>query len=64
MEDYGIQFDLPKSVVCDYVHEVLEVLLLNKNFTLFGKNHTKFDSSEDRLLNFLLVSFANFSSLY
>ena len=51
MEDYGIQFDLPKSVVCDYVHEVLEVLLLNKNFTLFGKKHTKFDSSEDRLLD-------------
>ena len=39
MEDYGIQFDLPKSVVCDYVHEVLEVLLSNKNFTLFGKKH-------------------------
>ena len=51
MEDYGIQFDLPKSVVCDYVHEVLEVLLSNKNFTLFGKKHTKFDSSEDRLLD-------------
>lgn len=51
MEDYAIQFDVSKSVICEIIHDILNILLSNKNFTLFGKKHTKYDSSEDRLLD-------------
>jgi len=51
MQDYAFQYSVSKSVICECIHFVLETLLKNKNFTLFGKKSTINDSSEDRLLD-------------
>lgn len=51
MEDLAFEFDLAKSTVCDIIHWILNVLLKNKNFTLFGSKCTKNDNSENRLLD-------------
>ena len=49
MEDYAFEWEVSKSVICEYIHFVLETLLKDKNFTLFGSKATKVDSSENRL---------------
>lgn len=51
MEDYAFEWDISKSVVCEYIHFVLNTLLENKNFTLLGAKYTKNDNSENRLLD-------------
>lgn len=51
MEDYALLYEVSKSVVCECIHFVLESLLKNKNFTLFGKQATIKDSSENRLVD-------------
>lgn len=51
MDDYAFEWNISKSVVCEYIHFVLEVLLKDKNFTLIGGKATKHDSSENRLLD-------------
>lgn len=51
MEDYAFEWNISKSVVCEYIHFVLESLLNNKNFTLMGGKSTREDSSENRLLD-------------
>ena len=51
MEDYAFEWEVSKSVICEYIHFVLETLLKDKNFTLFGSKATKVDSSENRLVD-------------
>lgn len=51
MEDYAFEWNVSKSVICEYIHFVLENLLKDKNFTLMGSKSTKNDSSENRLLD-------------
>lgn len=51
MEDYAFEWNVSKSVICEYIHFVLNVLLKDKNFTLFGAKYTKNDKSENRLLD-------------
>jgi len=51
MEDFAFEFGVVKSVICDKIHFVLESLLKDKTFTLFGSKNTKFDNSEDRLID-------------
>lgn len=51
MEDYAFEWNISKSVICEYIHFVLEVLLEDKNFTLMGGKSTINDSSENRLLD-------------
>lgn len=51
MESLAFEFKIAKSVVCDTIHWILETLLKNKNFTLFGSKCTKNDGSENRLLD-------------
>ena len=51
MEDYAFEFKVSKSTICDIIHFVLVALLNDKNFTLFGSECTKFDESEDRLID-------------
>lgn len=51
MEDYAFEFKVSKSTICDTIHFVLTTLLNDKNFTLFGSKYTKFDESEDRLID-------------
>ena len=51
MEDYAFEWEVSKSVICEYIHFVLETLLKDKNFTLFGSKVTKVDSSENRLVD-------------
>ena len=51
MEDYAFEWNISKSVICEYIHFVLNVLLKDKNFTLFGAKYTKNDKSENRLLD-------------
>lgn len=51
MEDYAFEWDVSKSVICEYIHFVLEELLEDKNFTLMGGKSTRNDSSENRLLD-------------
>lgn len=51
MEDYAFQWSISKSVICEYIHFVLNSLLDNKNFTLFGSKYTKNDDSENRLID-------------
>ena len=51
MEDYAFQWEVSKSVICEYIHFVLNSLLDNKNFTLFGSKYTKNDISENRLID-------------
>lgn len=51
MEDYAFEFKVSKSTICTTIHFVLESLLNDKNFTLFGSNCTKTDSSEDRQID-------------
>lgn len=51
MEDYAFEWGVSKSVICEYIHFVLKMLLKNKNFTLFGSKTTKNDNSENRLLD-------------
>lgn len=51
MEDYAFEWDVSKSVICEYIHFVLDTLLKDKNFTLIGGKCTRNDSSENRLLD-------------
>lgn len=51
MEDYAFSWDVSKSVICEYIHFVLETLLKDKNFTLMGGKSTKNEASENRLLD-------------
>lgn len=51
MEDYAFEWDVSKSVICEYIHFVLEILLKDKNFTLMGGKSTREDTSENRLLD-------------
>ena len=51
MEDYAFEFKVSKSTICDIIHFVLVALLNDKNFTLFGSECTKFDESQDRLID-------------
>lgn len=51
MEDYAFGWDVPKSTVCTIIHFVLNTLLKDKNFTLFGSKYTKIDDSEDRQID-------------
>lgn len=51
MEDYSFEWDVSKSVICEYIHFVLETLLNDKNFTLMGEKSTRKDNSENRLLD-------------
>lgn len=51
MEDYAFEWNISKSVICEYIHFVLETLLKNKNFTLMGGKSTRNDRSENRLLD-------------
>lgn len=51
MEDYAFEWNVSKSVICEYIHFVLEVLLKDKNFTLMGAKYTINDNSENRLLD-------------
>lgn len=51
MEDYALLYEVSKSVICECIHFVLQTLLNNKNFTLFGKKSILSDSSENRLLD-------------
>ena len=51
MEDYAVLYNVSKSVICESIHFVLNVLLKNKNFTLFGGKTVVQDSSENRLLD-------------
>ena len=51
MEDYAFEWNISKSVICEYIHFVVNVLLKDKNFTLFGAKYTKNDKSENRLLD-------------
>lgn len=51
MEDYAFEWKVSKSTICTIIHFVLNVLLKDKNFTLFGSSYTKNDSSEDRQID-------------
>lgn len=51
MEDYAFEWNVSKSVICEYIHFVLKTLIEDKNFTLFGAKYTKNDNSENRLLD-------------
>lgn len=51
MEDYAFGFKVSKSTICTIIHFVLNTLLKDKNFTLFGSACTKEDSSEDRQID-------------
>lgn len=51
MEDYAFEWNVSKSVICEYIHFVLETLLKDKTFTLMGGKSTKNDSSKNRLLD-------------
>lgn len=51
MEDYAFEWNVSKSVICEYIHFVLNVLLKDKNFTLMGGKSTRKDNSENRLLD-------------
>ncbi len=51
MEDMAFEWGVSKSVICDYIHFVLNTLLKNKNFTLMGAKCTINDSSEDRQID-------------
>lgn len=51
MEDYAYEFTVSKSTICNIIHFVLNTLLKNKSFTLFGSSYTKNDSSEDRQID-------------
>lgn len=51
MEDYAFEFKVSKSTICTIIHFVLNALLKDKNFTLFGSLCTKTDSSENRQID-------------
>lgn len=51
MEDYAFEWNVSKSVICEYIHFVLKTLLNNKNFTLMGGKATREEFSENRLLD-------------
>ena len=51
MEDYAFEFNVSKSTICEIIHFVLNCLIQDKNFTLFGSSYTKSDSSEDRQID-------------
>ena len=51
MEDLAYDWGVSKSVICEYIHFVLRVLLKDSNFTLFGSKTTKDEESENRLLD-------------
>lgn len=51
MEDYAFEYKVSKSTICTIIHFVLESLLKNKNFTLFGSICTKTDHSENRQID-------------
>ena len=51
MEDYAFEFKVSKSTICTIIHFVLNCLILDKNFTLFGSLYTINDSSEDRQID-------------
>ncbi len=51
MEDYAFEWNVSKSVICEYIHFALDALLESKNFTLFGKKSITTDDSEGRLLD-------------
>ena len=51
MEDYAFNFKVSKSTICTTIHFVLNSLIKDKNFTLFGSLYTKSDSSEDRQID-------------
>ena len=51
MEDYAFEYEVSKSVICEVIYAVINALLNDKNFTLFGSDSTKNDASENRLLD-------------
>lgn len=51
MEDYAFDYGVSKSVICEVIYTVINALLNDKNFTLFGSYSTKKDASENRLLD-------------
>ena len=48
MKDYAFEFKVSKSTICTIIHFILIVLLMDKNFSLFGFISTKNDDLEDR----------------
>ncbi len=51
MEDLAFQFKTTKSVICEIIHWIIDELLKNKNFTLFGSKCVKNEDSENRLID-------------
>lgn len=51
MEDMAYDYDVSKSVICTTIHQTIEDLLNDKNFTLFGADYVKNDNSEDRQID-------------
>ena len=51
MDDIAILFDTVKSIVCDIIHHVIQDLLKDKCFTLFGSKYVQKDCSEDRIID-------------
>ena len=51
MEDYAFEFKVSKSTICTIIHFVLNALLKDKNFTLFGSLFTKTEGSENRQID-------------
>ena len=51
MEDYAFEWDVSKSVICEYIHFVLDTLLKDRNFTLMDSKCIKNENSENRLLD-------------
>lgn len=51
MEDLAFQFETTKSVICEIIHWIIDELLKNKNFTLFGSKCVKNEDSENRLID-------------
>lgn len=51
MDDIAFEYDVPKSVICTTIHQTINDLLNDKNFTLFGAKSVKEDNSEDRQLD-------------
>lgn len=51
MEDMAYEYEVSKSVICTIIHQVINDLLSNKCFTLFGAKCVKEDKSEDRQID-------------